>query len=214
MCGIAGLWQPSGLDRDAGEHLRRMTDTLRHRGPDGGGTWTRPPGIALGHRRLAIIDLAGGAPADVRRRTARCASSSTARSTTSASCARELEAARPPLPHRTATPRCSSTATRSGATSCVARLDGMFAFALWDARRARLHPGARPLRREAALLRARPATGALLFASELKALLALPGASPRRSTARRVARLLSPTATCRRRAASSRRAQAAARGTT
>ena len=38
--------------------IRAMSDSLAHRGPDGDGVWTDPSrGIALGHRRLAIIDL-------------------------------------------------------------------------------------------------------------------------------------------------------------
>ncbi len=57
MCGIAGFWgDPGGAE--AAEVLRRMTDALRHRGPDDEGQWLDPDaGIALGHRRLSIIDL-------------------------------------------------------------------------------------------------------------------------------------------------------------
>ena len=57
MCGIAGIIQqdPSTYSK---EHLKRMTDALAHRGPDGEGFWQNNPGnILLGHRRLSIIDL-------------------------------------------------------------------------------------------------------------------------------------------------------------
>ena len=59
MCGIAGFWTRGGGDPAA---MRRtvtaMTDRIAHRGPDDAGAWTdAAPGIALGHRRLAIIDL-------------------------------------------------------------------------------------------------------------------------------------------------------------
>lgn len=59
MCGIAGIIDLKGgreIDRAA---LRRMTDALAHRGPDGEGFFVEA-GVGLGHRRLAIIDLAGG----------------------------------------------------------------------------------------------------------------------------------------------------------
>src|SRR3989441_7211100 len=59
MCGIAGL---ISVDRraDAGELGGRMTAALAQRGPDGEGRWV-DGAVALGHRRLAIIDVAGGA---------------------------------------------------------------------------------------------------------------------------------------------------------
>jgi asparagine synthase (glutamine-hydrolysing) len=59
MCGIAGFWQRSGDDEQSlAGRARRMADTLRHRGPDDSGTWQDPEaGIALGFRRLSIIDL-------------------------------------------------------------------------------------------------------------------------------------------------------------
>ena len=79
MCGIAGAiwWQPPKAI--SGETLRRMTDTIRHRGPDADGHYFWPTGdtrsaaasgrpsdslhtgVALGHRRLSIIDVAGSA---------------------------------------------------------------------------------------------------------------------------------------------------------
>jgi len=58
MCGITGFWGP-GFQAEEAEHiLGRMTDAIRHRGPDDSGAWTDPEqGIALGHRRLSILDL-------------------------------------------------------------------------------------------------------------------------------------------------------------
>ena len=58
MCGITGFLDPRGLDAESGEILARMVGTLRHRGPDDDGGWLDAgAGIALGHRRLSIIDL-------------------------------------------------------------------------------------------------------------------------------------------------------------
>jgi asparagine synthase (glutamine-hydrolysing) len=57
MCGIAGF-----VGRGDAATLQRMTDALAHRGPDASGRWTEPDrGVFLGHRRLSIVDLAGGA---------------------------------------------------------------------------------------------------------------------------------------------------------
>ena len=60
MCGIAGFWDLNAMTSSgqAGRIVRGMTDALRHRGPDSAGAWVdETTGIALGHRRLAIVDL-------------------------------------------------------------------------------------------------------------------------------------------------------------
>ena len=61
MCGICGVVQLTGepLEVIAGEVLDRMTDVIGHRGPDDVGTYAAP-GIAIGVRRLSIVDVAGG----------------------------------------------------------------------------------------------------------------------------------------------------------
>jgi len=59
MCGITGFVSPEGFEKNAASViLDRMTSALRHRGPDGKGIWLDPEcGVALGHSRLAVIDL-------------------------------------------------------------------------------------------------------------------------------------------------------------
>ncbi len=59
MCGFAGYIDLRGERRPKDETLRRMTDTLVHRGPDSSGFFNEG-GVGLGFRRLSIIDLAGG----------------------------------------------------------------------------------------------------------------------------------------------------------
>src|SRR5688500_16446081 len=59
MCGIAGVINFGGQPVDE-SRLRVMRDTLRHRGPDGEGLWSEGP-VGLAHRRLSIVDVAGGA---------------------------------------------------------------------------------------------------------------------------------------------------------
>src|SRR5688500_16194303 len=57
MCGICGVARPSGLENGA-ETALAMAHTMRHRGPDDEGAWQSDDGrVALGHRRLSIIDL-------------------------------------------------------------------------------------------------------------------------------------------------------------
>src|SRR3546814_17595071 len=60
MCGIAGIFHLETAKPVDPARVRLMTDAMIHRGPDGSGVWTAA-GVGLGHRRLSIIDLAGGA---------------------------------------------------------------------------------------------------------------------------------------------------------
>ena len=71
MCGIVGFTIPSGMN-DAESVLNAMKDRIRHRGPDAEGSYLNGE-IALGHRRLSIIDV-----------TDQWCSSSTEKSTTTA----------------------------------------------------------------------------------------------------------------------------------
>lgn len=59
MCGIAGIVSIDGLGQEAPARLARMMRQIRHRGPDGSGTW-QDTHCALGHLRLAILDRSGG----------------------------------------------------------------------------------------------------------------------------------------------------------
>src|SRR5687768_5120603 len=59
MCGIAGLYAASGATPDL-DRVKRMVGAIGHRGPDGTGFHIEP-GAGLGHARLSIIDLSGGA---------------------------------------------------------------------------------------------------------------------------------------------------------
>lgn len=58
MCGITGFLTTDGAFQEADEALARMVDALSHRGPDASGAWLDPErGVALGHRRLSILEL-------------------------------------------------------------------------------------------------------------------------------------------------------------
>src|SRR6266850_1787603 len=60
MCGIVGIVHLNPCESVDEARLKRMRDVLRHRGPDGEGLFANGP-VGLGHRRLAIVDVAGGA---------------------------------------------------------------------------------------------------------------------------------------------------------
>ena len=58
MCGITGYWSDAINTEEMETIVRQMSTTLHHRGPDDGGIWLeKPAGLALGHRRLSIVDL-------------------------------------------------------------------------------------------------------------------------------------------------------------
>ena len=156
MCGIAGIVKLDPRERVDEARVKRMRDVLRHRGPDGEGCGSTGP-VGLGHRRLAIVDVAGGASADGERGRERAGSSSTARSTTTPRCAPGLEARGHRYRTRSDTETILHLYEEEG-ERCVERLHGMFAFAIWDRDRRRLLLGARSPRHQAALLRRRPTT--------------------------------------------------------
>ena len=58
MCGIAGIWDFNGKNKNIENTIKSMTNALAHRGPDDAGFYMdEKNNIALGHRRLSIIDL-------------------------------------------------------------------------------------------------------------------------------------------------------------
>lgn len=170
MCGIAGIFHcgtPKPVDP---ARVNAMTDALVHRGPDGGGVWTAP-GVALGHRRLSIIDLAGS-PQPMASFDGRAMLVFNGEIYNFRELRRELENAGA----RFRTDGDSETilaAWQKWGPDCLARLHGMFAFALYDLNErtlflARDRLGVKPL------FTAMLSDGSLAFASELKGLLAHP----------------------------------------
>ena len=152
---------------------RARIDRVAHRGPDGSG-WrefaSAAGPVALGHRRLAIIDLQRGRAAADGRRRRPLPSRLQRRDLQLPRAARRAAGARAPVPLGLATARSCSRAYREWGEDCLDRFNGMFAFAIWDEREQRLFAGARPLRHQAALLLADEQRG-FAFASEIKQLL-------------------------------------------
>jgi asparagine synthase (glutamine-hydrolysing) len=168
MCGIAGIFDLKGereIDRAA---LKRMTDALAHRGPDGEGFFTAP-GIGFGHRRLAIIDIAGGAQ-PYRAQDGRGVLAYNGEIYNFA----ELQRRQRERGVRHATRSDVEVLAEGLAASAVdfiPMLRGMFAFAYWNARDRSLLL-CRDRMGEKPLYYAATADGYLLFASEIGALLA------------------------------------------
>jgi asparagine synthase (glutamine-hydrolysing) len=176
MCGIAG-WIDRGETAPGPSVLAAMTEAIAHRGPDGSGGWEGGSGdgnwrVALGHRRLAIIDLAGGVQpmladgivlvfngeiynfAELRRELQGLGYSFTTSSDTEV------------LLH----------AYRAWGCECLRRLRGMFAFALWDSGRDRLFLARDRFGKKPLYLWEDGSR--LVFGSEIKALLAHPRVRP------------------------------------
>ena len=171
MCGICGCLQ---LDLETGidpGHIRAMCATLVHRGPDDEGVHCAGP-VALGHRRLSIIDVEGGhQPLSNEDGTVWVTYNGEIYNHSELK--RELNAAGHQFRTRCDTEVLVHLYEEEG-PDFVKRLNGMFAVALWDATAQRLvlardRMGQKPLYWSAA-------QGRLAFASELKAILALPGA--------------------------------------
>jgi asparagine synthase (glutamine-hydrolysing) len=166
MCGISGIINldlQKPVDRT---DLVNMTRALRHRGPDGEGFYVAGP-IGLGHRRLAIIDLAGGKqPITNEDRTMWIVCNGEIYNY------KELRHSLIRAGHSFATASDTEVilhAYEMYGPECVKVLNGMFALAIWDGGRRRLllardRAGIKPL------YYAR-AAGVFLFGSELKAIL-------------------------------------------
>ena len=168
MCGIAGIVDLNAsrdIDRAA---LKRMTKALAHRGPDGEGYFTAP-GIGFGHQRLAIIDIDGGAqPFQTQARD--CILSFNGEIYNYQALARDLKAKGLTPRTRSDTEILAEGLARDG-VSFIDQLRGMFAFSFWEPDKRRLTL-ARDRLGERPLYCAQTDDGFLLFASEIRALLA------------------------------------------
>jgi asparagine synthase (glutamine-hydrolysing) len=161
MCGITGV-----LAHDASAIIGRMTESLSHRGPDGEGFY-HADGIALGHRRLSIIDLAGGRQPI-----------SNESGTVFLVCNGEIYNSPELRNDLLARGHRFSTATdvevivhlyEEYGRDCVRHLQGMFAFGLWDSSARRLLLARDPMGQKPLFYTNK--NGRFSFASEVKALL-------------------------------------------
>jgi asparagine synthase (glutamine-hydrolysing) len=174
MCGIAGF---VAFNPGVGaHHLTRMLSFQAHRGPDGSGQWTSPDGrIQLGHRRLSILDLSerGAQPM------LDCTGQLVLTYNGEIYNYLELRAELQGLGHQFHTGTDTEVileAYKAWGDDCLQRFNGMFAFALYDSSQHRLFCARDRYGEKPFLFAAQP--DRFVFASEYKALLALPWVPP------------------------------------
>jgi len=180
MCGIAGFLDlRDGGDRaSAPQTVTAMSDSLYHRGPDDGGVWTEAEsGIALGQRRLSIVDLSPAGHQPMISANGRYVMVYNGEVYSHQEIRAELEAGGHSFQGHSDTEVILESFAARGVAATLPRLIGMFAIALWDRAERTLtlirdRLGIKPLYwgRQG---------GLMLFGSELKALRAHPGWIPR-----------------------------------
>jgi asparagine synthase (glutamine-hydrolysing) len=177
MCGIAGWISYKNDLRNHEATIAAMTATMALRGPDAGGLWIDRH-VAFGHRRLAIIDLSGGVQPMLAEEEGQVVASLIY--TGEVYNFTELRDELIQLGHRFKTRSDTEVVLRSylqWGDEVAEHLNGMFAFAIWDARTETLllirdRMGVKPLYYY-------PTTDGILFGSEPKAILAHPEIEPR-----------------------------------
>lgn len=183
MCGICGVfYYQDTADRVDEAVLARMRDTMAHRGPDGAGSWVAPDRRAgLGHRRLSIVDLSPLAAQPMTNEDGTIWITYNGEIYNHLPLREELLRAG----HRFRTDHSDTEmiihAYEQWGLKCLERFEGMFAIGIWDDPRRRLflardRVGIKPL-----YFCFRP--GVILFASEIKAILAHPAVTPALSSA-------------------------------
>jgi asparagine synthase (glutamine-hydrolysing) len=170
MCGIVGVCNRNGEPVNP-NLLKRMTDIISHRGPDGEGHLCDGP-VGLGHRRLAIIDLSAHGHQPMGNENGEVVIVFNGEIYNFQKLRLELESRGHQFHSHTDT-EVIVHAYEEWGDDCVARFNGMFAFAIWDRPNQRLflardRYGIKPLYWYFA-------SGTLIFASEIKAILEHPG---------------------------------------
>jgi asparagine synthase (glutamine-hydrolysing) len=169
MCGLAGFWDQQQSAEDASGILRRMTDEIRHRGPDDEGqSCSGTHGIALGFRRLAILDLSAEGHQPMTSAGGRYVVVYTGESYNFRDLGAELASGGARFRGHSDTEILLAAFDRWGVKGTIERVAGMFAMAIWDNEEQCLHL-VRDRLGEKPLYYGRVGS-AFLFGSELKAL--------------------------------------------
>ena len=176
MCGLFGLYRPGGLLTESKDQtaVQRCLHTMRHRGPDGSGFWTDPEaGIALGHLRLAVLELSPLGDQPMVSPSGRYVLIYNGEIYNFAALQLELEARGYKFPGHSDTAVFLAGFEEWGIAETCRRANGMFAFAVWDRKKCRLVFGRDQFGQKP--LYYGWVGDVLLFGSELKSLAAYPG---------------------------------------
>lgn len=181
MCGIAGIFHGGSDERPRDElqaTVQRMTDAIAHRGPDDAGVWIdAAAGVALGHRRLSIIDLSAAGHQPMASASGRYVMTFNGEIYNFRALRTRLAGEGTGFRGHSDTEVLLAAIESWGLAEALTQANGMFAFALWDR-----------ATRSLSLVRDRVGKkplyygwsgAALVFGSELKALLAAPGFNAR-----------------------------------
>jgi asparagine synthase (glutamine-hydrolysing) len=174
MCGIAGILEPNRAPRELTSVVGAMAEALLHRGPDDHGIWVdASAGIALGHRRLSIVDLSPAGHQPMVSGSGRYVISYNGEVYNHDEIRRELILHGYKFRGRSDTEVMLAAIEVFGLESALSRFIGMFAFALWDRSErvlslARDRLGIKPVYWTRV-------NGRFMFASELKAFAGVPG---------------------------------------
>jgi len=175
MCGITGFWNTSiEISADKLQAIaQQMSDTLLHRGPDSGGIWVdEAAGIALGHRRLAIVDLSPEGHQPMLSANGRYAIVFNGEIYNFLELRQELTKHGHTFRGHSDTEIMLAGFSQWGVKQALERFNGMFAFALWDRQERVLHLGCDRLGEKPLYYGWIGQT--FIFGSELKALKAHP----------------------------------------
>ncbi len=174
MCGITGFWRaPDKKERDLKNLLAPMLNKIVHRGPDDEGMWfLQKKGLALGHRRLSIIDLSSKGHQPMHSQDGRYSLVYNGEIYNFKELRKSLEKKGVSFKSTSDTEVFIELISQEGLEKALGKINGMFGFALWDNKEQCLH-----LVRDR--LGEKPVywglfQGDLLFGSELKALMAYP----------------------------------------
>ncbi len=174
MCGLVGFFNYKHLNGDPRSTLATMTKRLEHRGPDDSGLWlSQDDEIALGHRRLSILDISALGHQPMHSTNGRYVLAYNGEIYNFQDLKKQLELNGYAFSSHSDTEVILSLITEHGLRKALSLMSGMFAFALWDKKEKKLHlvrdrMGEKPMYYGLV-------NGSFVFASELKAICAYPG---------------------------------------